>query len=550
MNIVNRLGVGILVALVACVAPASTWAQEKKPAVVVSIASLDKVLGDVGYLTRAAGMPEAGGVVTLMAGPYLQGLDTKRPAGLFLQFAGPQPTGVAFLPVKDLDQVLQSLENNNIEVEDGDGGLRKINLQRPIFLKEKGGWAFISDNDANLENLPADPSKLLAGLSDKYNLAVQLNVRSIPEELIDMAVSEMKNGFERNLENETDEDKKALQEKVGRKQIENFTRLLQESDQLTLGWGVDSKAGKVFLDFGLTAVADSRLAKQMDGYSKLTSTVGGIELADAAATMRFTIPLDEDDIEQVQETLEAARDQALKGIDEDSKLKDGDAKEVAKDVVTAIFDVLIDTADEGKFDGGLAVSLDPKAVHVVAGGFVADGEEIQDQLKELAKLAEESGDDDVSLEDLKFNAAKHKGVDLHTFSVPVPDDEEQAQQLFGKSLDVVVGTGEQSAYVALGKESTDLLKKVLDDSASASQKTVIPFSLNVSLAPILGFAASVDDDEMVKLLAKTIQEAAGKDHIRVTQRGVARGTSVRLEVEEGVLRLIGAAAHAQNNRNN
>ena len=60
MNAIYRLGLTMMVTVAALLAPASTWAQGKKPAVVVSITKLDKLLGDIGYLTRAAGTPEFG----------------------------------------------------------------------------------------------------------------------------------------------------------------------------------------------------------------------------------------------------------------------------------------------------------------------------------------------------------------------------------------------------------------------------------------------------------------------------------------------------------
>jgi hypothetical protein len=151
---------------------------------------------------------------------------------------------------------------------------------------------------------------------------------------------------------------------------------------------------------------------------------------------------------------------------------------------------------------------------------------------------------------LKFNAAKHKDVDLHTFSVPIPDDEEQAQKVFGDALEVVVGTGAKSAYIAFGEESIDLLKEIIDDSASAAKEEVTPMELIISLAPILEFTASIEDDPIVKMLAETIKKAAGKDHIRLSQRNIERGVAARLEVEEGVLQLIGAAAKARSGSTN
>jgi hypothetical protein len=242
-------------------------AQNAKPAVVISIANSDKLLADVGYLTRAAGLPEMGGLVTLMAGPYLQGFDARRPAGVLLQFSGPVPSGVAFLPITNLDQVVKQLEGNSIEVEDAGGGVKKVQLQRSIYFKQNGSWVFVSDAERALARLPSDPVASLGGLTDKYSLAVQVNVRSIDPAIIDMAVSELKAGFERSLEAEADQEKRQLQERVGRQSMESIVRLLQESDQLTIGWGVDSQAGKTYLDFTMTAVAGTKLAEQMALYS-------------------------------------------------------------------------------------------------------------------------------------------------------------------------------------------------------------------------------------------------------------------------------------------
>jgi hypothetical protein len=527
------------------------WAQKSgKPAVIVSIAKPDKLLGDIGYLTRAAGTPEFGGLVTLMAGPYLQGIDSKRPAGVYLQFNGPQPTGTAFVPVSDLDQIVKQLENNSIEVEDAGGGIKKVQLQRPIYFVEKSGWAFISDSDSNLKNLPADPTANLNGLHDKYDLAIQLNVRNIDPSLIDMAVSEMKSGFERSLEAETDEKKKELQEKVGRQQLENFSRLFQESDQITVGWGVDSGAGKTFLDFSMTAVAGSKLAQQMAAYQKMTSNFGGFELDDAAATLRFTTPIAKEDIGQAREALTAMRDQALAAIDKDDNLDNDDAKKTAKQVVNSLVDILVATIEAGKIDGGAALYLEPESIQVVVGGFVADGRAVKTQLEKLVNLAKQAGGDDVAIEDLKFNAAKHKDVDLHTFSVPIPGDEEQAQKVFGDALEVVVGTGAKSAFLAFGEESIDLLKEIIDDSAASAKEEVTPMEFIVSLTPILEFAASIEDDQVVKMLLETIKKAPGKDHIRMSQSNIDRGVTARLEVEEGVLQLIGAAAKARSGNTN
>ena len=95
-NLVSRLtkcALGLLLATV----PSLALAQNaQKPAVVVSLASVDKLMGNVGYLTRVAGSPEVGAIITIMSGQYIEGLNTKQPAGAYVTFA-PQPTAMTSL---------------------------------------------------------------------------------------------------------------------------------------------------------------------------------------------------------------------------------------------------------------------------------------------------------------------------------------------------------------------------------------------------------------------------------------------------------------------
>ena len=64
----------------------------------------------------------------------------------------------------------------------------------------------------------------------------------------------------------------------------------------------------------------------------------------------------------------------------------------------------------------------------------------------MVEVARESQEDDV-VNQVTFNAGRHKDVDMHVLAVPLADAE--ARKVFGDELDVVVGTGKKSAFVAL-----------------------------------------------------------------------------------------------------
>ena len=78
-------------------------AQDVKPIAVVSLASVDELMQDATYLTKAAGMPEAVGLLQFVVVPFTQGVDTKRPAGAYVTLAGMEPAAVGFIPVSDFN---------------------------------------------------------------------------------------------------------------------------------------------------------------------------------------------------------------------------------------------------------------------------------------------------------------------------------------------------------------------------------------------------------------------------------------------------------------
>ncbi|MEX0819324.1 MAG: hypothetical protein WD070_07015 [Pirellulaceae bacterium] len=531
--------------LLVCLPTIVTAQNAQKPAVVVSLASVEQLMGNIGYLTRVAGSPEVGAIITIMSGQYIEGLNPKQPAGGYVTFA-PQPSGVVFLPVSDFDVVVAKIEESLGELQDVGDGVKKLALQREIFLKESNGWIFASDQRGNLDNLPDDPKPMLEGLYETYDVAIRANVQSVPKELRQMFLSEIKEGFERTVANEANDDKRRAQKELGGRAIDKIARFADEADQLTVGWGTDRVEGKTYFDFSASALAGTTLAEQIDASVTMKSDFAGFLIPDAAATFHFTAPVLKEDIEQTVQMLNAAREKALAEIDKDDDLPSDEARAAAKEIVGSLMDVLQKTVEAGKLNGGAALVLEPRNINFVAGGFVADGKSIENDLKRLVEIAKQSKENpDV---EVKFDVASHGGNALHTITVPIPEREVEARKILGEKLVTVIGTGPTSVYLAFGDDSMELLKKVIDGSAAATGE-IPPLTFNVSLEPILAFAASVDDNPMIAGLAEALKNGQGKDHIAISAKAIPRGVAYRVEVEEGVLRLIGQAAKLKNAQN-
>lgn len=539
----NRIVLSALAIALLMVPAATAQAQGLKPAVVFSIASIDEQMADAEYLFEAAGQKDAFAFIKFGAGVYLDGLDTTKPIGGVMLLDTGEPTGLAFIPVKDLDKLLAKIPGG-VAPEDVGDGMSKIATPtgEDVYLKETGGYVYLSNEKNNLVAVPADPTTLLAGLDKKYNIAVQANLQNIPEPLKQMAIQGIEQGYQEGLEGgleDEDEDVQELIKKLGGNSVESMKQLVNESDKIMLGWGVDSKTKSTYFDFSMTAVQGSKLAGRLATLKDTKSDFSGFLLPDAAATLHFAGDMAPEDKQVLTALMTTMRGTAMKELEADEDLTDAQ-KGAAKEVLGTLLDVFSKTVDGGKLDGGAALLLSPGSLTFAGGGKIAGGEDLDKTFKKLIEL----GKAEPEFPEVKIDADSHGNVKFHTVSVPIPDDEEDAKAIFGQSMDAVVGIGPNSTYMAFGKDAVGTLKRIMDASTAGADKVVPPSQLNIALTPILKFAQSVNEEPGVAVVLEALENSMGKDKIRIISQAIENGSLTRFEIEEGILQAIGAGAAA------
>jgi hypothetical protein len=119
--------------------------------------------------------------------------------------------------------------------------------------------------------------------------------------------------------------------------------------------------------------------------------------------------------------------------------------------------------------------------------------------------------------------------------------------LTGETLTAAVGFGDQQVFLALGPGSIDKLKAAIDQSKSAAGQSVAPMRLSVSATGIgqmiEGLGGAEDPDVPPEILSARA-DAGQNDHVTVVTEAVPNGMRTRLELEAGMLKVIGAAAGA------
>lgn len=524
-----------------------------KPVVVVSFSGYAELKRDLEYLGTTSGNPDmAKSLEALLSlftqGQGLAGLDQDKPWGAAASLPEGgigQPNVLAFLPVSDLQKLLGSLAQIAGEpVDKGDGVLEIKRDANSVFVKEQGGWAFVAQTPDALGKLPADPLKILGGLEKQYDLAVRVNIQNIPQALRDFATDAIKAQVEKGLQqaqNDDDEDgeQSKLQAQIARNQMQTLADAINDLDQITLGWSIDGEGKRVFIDMDMTALEDSDTAEQLATVANSASQFAGFMIPEALLTLHMNSVVGEPDIEQSMAMLGDLRTNIMDSIDEDEDLPDEGAKDVVKELVGEVLDVAEATLKEGRLNAGLAV-VGEGPLTVVAGGLVADGEQLDKIAKKLVKLAES----EPNLPDVELDVEEHEGVKFHTVKLPVPDDEnsEKLKELFGDEVLVTLGFGPKSLYVGIGDDGLETIKSVIDKSTAAASTEFPPMEITVSLAPIFKLASQQEDSNpSFAMLAESLKEG-GTDHLKIKVQPIENGVQYRIEGEEGIIKLIGSAA--------
>jgi len=538
------LAVAILLgASVVCPAQ-DTAAGTAKPLLTVSFSGYDELLADIKFIGKVGDNPKlAEGIEALLKmatkDKGLAGLDTTKPWGVVIQAEGEKFPVLGFVPVTDLQKLLDLLEESDIKAEDaGDGVFQVETPAKTVFVKEKGGWALFADSSGGLADAPDDPVAMLGGLHEKYDLAVRVSIKNIPPQQRQRAITQLKAGINLASQQGPDEtdEQYAIRTGIAKQMLDQLDAVLKELDELVVGLAIDRQSGTSYLDMQVTAIEGTKTAAQFANMRQTKTDYIGFNLPGAAVTGNWAGTLSDADVTQAKSSIATIRTAALKELKQQD-LSDDD-RQLAIGLLTDLLDVLEKTIESKKSDGGMVLKLAPQAVTFAVGGAIAEGDKLEKVIKQLAAVVKK--DQPELVETLKLDAETHKGVRFHTLSLPVP--EEEAVKFFGEKVSVVVGINQQSVYLAAGRNAAELLKQVIDRSADDPGKEIPPTRIAVAGTPIAKFVAAVADENvkpLATMVAGLLEQSEGKDHITITTKAIPNGAATRLEIEEGILKVLG-----------
>lgn len=507
-----------------------------EPVLVVTLGSIDKLMKDVNYISGVIGQEQAGGMFSMMAATFTQGIDMTQPMGVLVPLVNGMPQPIGVIPTKDAKSVLKRLEAQTGPVDELDDGTLVIAIgANTIYIKQQGDWAIIAADREHMKAAPLDPTPLFEGLGNKYVIAARVKPQLVPQEMRQMLVGLMRQGFDQAM---------ASQQQAGTEQVEGLAQgsfeqmemLINETEELSLGINIDSAGQQVVLDVVYTAKEGSSLAGLYADQKAVPSKFSSVLRDDAVAYAHMATAIGPKAIDQAKSSVKSM----LKAADDMLSQQEGLGYEVQTELsayLERIAGMVADSISEGRMDFGAALVPAGDSVGFVAGAFVSDGNELATIVKEIAgKVEYESG-----APTFKFDAETHKGVSIHMIEADIPASLEEARKVFGEQVTVYLGTAEKSVYMSVGEDALTLMKELIDSGANDTPGDRPVGQAHVKVLPILELANGLSANET---LAAMIDAMAGSDDpgvVNVTSKAIRNGQELSITMSEGLVKALAAA---------
>ena len=519
--------------------------SEMKPVVTVSFSGYDELMTNIDVFGRLGGNPDMGKglefVLQMMTqGRGFSGLDKTRPWGaVYLADDQGKSAIFGFLPVTELKQLVETgqalqlakieLDNDVYEIQSG---------AMTLYARQKDNWAIIGQAKETLDKAPADPLRLLGDMPKNYALAVRVSVKNAPKEYREQLLAQLRVGLEAGMMRMPDENEEQYELRIdmAEQSFQQLAAMVNELDDVMLGWNVDPSTSTTYVDLELTAQSGTKLVDQFAMMKPGKSKFAGFLMPQAALTANWIGTMTDADVTRAKSNLATLHKSLITNLENRGLSKD--EIKLATKLLDDINDFVVKTIETKKSDGGLALLLDTDAATLVAGGAVAKGGKLEKVVKQL--VADMKNTDPDTAKMIKLGADTHRGVRFHVLSMPTPEPE--MKPFVGDELEVILGITDDRVYLAAGRDAAKTLKAAIDQSKAAEGKEAPPAQISLSVESFAKFIAAAIEDQQIEarasMLASALANVGGKDHVLITAKPIDRGVRVRLELEEGLLKVL------------
>ncbi len=532
MKIAVRFVAPVLALLLA--APALR-AQQPEPVLVVAGPSYNAVMSKLAYIGKLAGQPQLkqqaeGFIALLTQGREIPGLDKDKPCGAVLFASGglQQPDLIVFLPVADAGAVAQQF-NLPLQPDPQREGVLVVPVPlggQQVLLKSQNGWTWAVSNPRLLEKLPKDPSGWIGALTKKYDLAVQFRMSALPQELRQQIPVLLEAGFQAGLENADEQ-----QQQMARVQLQQIKALVESLDKFTLGLQIDEQNKLLGLDVEVEFSPGSPLGQVVSGVKVGSTRMAAFVPQGAMVRLLVAAAMDKQAQDYTLKQIAPIKQMLLQALEENKEeYPDEESYQAAKGLLEQAFELYRQLVRSGNVDGALALeNQDGKIFFNLAMG-LPQNHKAGELARALLELLQGEG------VPVQFNAASKDGVTYHR--IPLGGADALLDSLLGEDASLVLATGPQGCYMALGPKALEQLQQRVGSSRNQQPRQAAHYEeVTLAVRPLLALIQQHAPNPILGLVAGMLPQDQ-KAEVRLFLDVDGTKQRLRLEVDEALMQVL------------
>jgi hypothetical protein len=499
----------VLTALVPIRAADKETPKSDKPAVLLRLAALDHLRGNLRYLAEVVGETEKAKqldelIKSKLGEKGLQGLDVTKPIGAYgwIGSFGIDSKAVILVPIADKKSFIDLLSDTlDAKPEKGDEDVYTMNVEKPlpvsIYFRFANGYAYITARDKEVldkDKLLAPTAVLASGQVGAVSITVNLD--EVPDGLKENALAVIENQLA-DLKDKEMAGHSEAQKKFSAAAVDELSAqiksLFQHGSAATLRLDLDRKDGDLSLTATVAGKPGSPLADKIRALGRIQSHTAALVHPNSALKGELNVGLPQKLRELLGPALRDAEKQML------AKAKDEDHREVLNTVLKGIMPTLqaaeLDTAIDlrGPNDKGLYT--------LVAGIKIKEGTKMERSFLKVAARFPKL---------VQLDAEKADQINIHRIN-PDKDFKSGTRRTLGNHP-VYIAFQDDVLFLGAGEKGLSALKEAL----AAAPRTGKVMELQMALARLTPL---FDDPTQAEVARQVFGDSKDGDRLRLSVEG-------------------------------
>lgn len=529
------------------------YTNGEEPIAVIASAGIDRLLEDIDYVFEAAERPQIASFIRGFAQNInnFEGLNRDAPIGMYLypreNLPGEdpeEPAGVLFIPVTDVDRLVETLRISNQVFLERTDDPEIIELHTPEEthdLRVAHDHLFFNFEALPLKTFP-NPDDLIGDNAEQYDLYIDLRKAGLRPEFIERIASQITSQVEADLDRKPSESD--AEYAIRRRAAETFrdfaVEIVRSGEHLVAGISLGEDHAGLAVNWELRLASGSWLIDALNA-SSLTASHFRSQLAEPEpATFSMSWQLPADAREMLLDGLAIGYQQALDNADDDG----------GRHVIEQLYQTVQATAEAGKFDlFGQMIGEPPQRLVFVGGLAIAGDDVLAETLAQVLPFAANAP----QVRELEMNIGRAGEVAIHKV---VPSEmRQQEQRLYGEDAAFYFGVGDGAIWLAVGEDhALDILTDVIEsrdvESTREGSEPHLQFALHLSDWVVLADTLGNGNNDQRRFFEAAREAFANPDDdlLEFSIRPSDNGLRAQLHLDEGYIRLFGIAVANQINR--